>query len=194
MTLAVPNPRTGLNEHWLTFDEFLRLADEGAFGSSEHLELIDGRVIDLAPIGQAHGAGTFDAAYTIRRVLERTGLDARLRVYSPVTLRISRTRAPQPDILVAHRSAQSWVTPDITELVVEYTVTTHEYDLGQKPGIYAAAGVAEYWVIDRPARRLHVFRAPEGGTYTDIGGPLSEEDTIFPLFAPDLAIPVADLL
>lgn len=194
MTMLVHNPRIGLAEHWLTFDEFIGLVNQGAFGPSRNLELIDGRVIDLAPIGAEHGSGSFDAGYAIRRALERAGLTDRFRVYSPVTLRISKARAPQPDVVVASPSVTGWVTPADAYLVVEFSVTTLDYDLGEKPAIYAAAGVPEYWVVDQRGDRVHIFRQPEGGTYIDIPAPSERGDTIAPLFAPDLAIAVADLL
>lgn len=194
MTLIMPNPQSGLNEHWLTFDEFVRLADQGAFGPSQHLELIDGRIIDLAPIGNEHGSGSVDVTYALRRALEAAGLYGRYKVWGAVTLRISKTRAPQPDALIARPTSEQWVTPQVTELVIEIAVTSQDYDLRTKPSIYAAAGISEYWVVDRAGGKVHVFREPEGGSYSETYGPVFAGQSLSPLFAPDIAIPVADLL
>lgn len=194
MTVLMPSVRPGQQEHWLTFDEFTLLADRGAFGSSRHVELMDGRIIDLAPISNDHLIGASDLGYALRRALEDAGLAQDRVIGGPVTVKLSPTRAPEPDAVVARRTRERWLTSSDLELVAEIAVTSQDYDLGEKALAYAEAGVPEYWVVDRAAGRLHVMRKPKDGAYTDVPPPLGPGATVSPLFAPDISIPVADLL
>jgi hypothetical protein len=70
-------------------DEFAMLAEGGAFGDHRHLELMDGRIIDLAPISNDHLIGTSDLGYSLRRALEDAGLASGRTIGGPVTVVLS---------------------------------------------------------------------------------------------------------
>lgn len=58
--------------------------------------------------------------------------------------------------------------PTIAVLVVEVARSSLATDLEAKPQIYAAAGVAEYWVVDLDARVVHVHRGRRDDGYAEV--------------------------
>jgi Uma2 family endonuclease len=72
---------------------------------------------------------------------------------------------PEPDIAIVAAGLNTKAHPAAAELVIEIAVTTRRFNLGAKAEIYAAAGVGEYWVIDVPARIVHVHDAPSDAGY-----------------------------
>lgn len=104
---------------------------------------------------------------------------------------------PEPDVLMLREGTETKRTPDGSDalLIVEVADTTQSDDLGWKPGLYARAGVAEYWVVDLPRRVFVVFRSPnrETGEWADIRE-MAESDTIACEATPNVTFGVRDLL
>ena len=104
---------------------------------------------------------------------------------------------PEPDVALLHISSDSFVDaaprPRDVRLVVEIADSTRARDLGSKAKLYATAGIAEYWVLDLPRRRLHVHRQPEGEDWREIRQ-LGENEHVSVQGAPEEAVRVADLL
>jgi Uma2 family endonuclease len=108
---------------------------------------------------------------------------------------------PEPDVAVADGPKGSFAGhPTTAVLVVEVSDTTLSIDRGRKAGIYARAGIADYWIVNINRRQLEIYRRPvadataqEGYRYdeTTIRG---EADSATPLAAPQAAIRVVDLL
>jgi Uma2 family endonuclease len=106
------------------------------------------------------------------------------------------TSEPQPDLIVLTRPDEEFdanPTPSDLRLCVEVADTTLAYDLSVKAGLYARAGILEYWVVNLPERKLHVHREPVNGTYQTIDV-FAETDTVTPLASPDATIQVSKLL
>jgi len=77
-------------------------------------------------------------------------------------------------------------------MVAEISATTQDYDLGAKAALYARAGIAEYWVVDLPARRIVVHREPNGERYGSIVAYAADE-AVSPLAAETASIRLQDL-
>lgn len=78
------------------------------------------------------------------------------------------TSKPEPDLTVVSggwTSMRQNPTPREIVLVVEVSDTTLEFDLNVKAGLYARAGIGEYWVVDINGRRVHQFREPGASGY-----------------------------
>ncbi len=77
---------------------------------------------------------------------------------------------PEPDLSVVrgHRGDYRFQHPVTAELVIEIAVSTLEIDR-RKAGIYADAGVREYWIVIPEERRIEFYRQPQGDTYTETG-------------------------
>jgi len=150
--------------HRITVDEYHRMAESGSFAPDARVELIDGEIIDMPPIGSAH-AGTVDQLYVL---LHRAVGDlAIVRCQSPI--QIGDHSEPQPDfaLLVSRKGfyKDGHPTEHDTLLVIEVSDTTLADDLRRKMALYARQGIKEYWVVDLVNRRLHVFRSPSGAGY-----------------------------
>jgi Uma2 family endonuclease len=102
----------------------------------------------------------------------------------------------EPDVTVLHSSFRDLngnPQPSNIALAVEIADTSLRQDLTAKAGLYARAGIAEYWVVNLKHRRLHVFREPSAGVYSarfEVG----ETDAVSPLAQPTCSIAVATLL
>lgn len=172
-----------------TADEFERMAEAGVFGPEERLELIDGEILEMSPVGPGHGASV--ACLNKRFIL---GLGDRAVVWIQNSARVALRSVPQPDFALlrprSYRRANP--TPEDILLVVEVADSSLRWDRIRKQRLYAVAGIPEYWVVSVKGEWVEVYRAPEGEGYHDVrrvhGG-----DTIAPLSFPDVVIPVIGL-
>jgi Uma2 family endonuclease len=161
-----------------TRDEVDRLEAAGVF-EGQRYELLDGDLIDK--MGQKPPHAT--AIQLLLRVFGRMIDLALIRVQLPMEVSApDRDRSlPEPDfaILAASKPDFSHRHPQGDEmlLVVEVSDTTAAFDLKRKAGLYAAAGVAEYWVLDLGRRKLIVHRQPEGSSYF-VRQELSETESV----------------
>jgi Uma2 family endonuclease len=106
------------------------------------------------------------------------------------------TSEPEPDIIVLAQPFRALSTkprPEDIRMLVEVAVSTLAFDLNTKAGLYARAGIADYWVLDVRGRRMLVHRDPEEGKYRSIVA-CSEDELVATLSAPAAQIRVGDLL
>lgn len=152
--------------HRFSVDEYHRIADAGLFGDNDHVELVEGEIIDMAPIASRHAA----CVNRLNRLLvSRLGERAIVSVQSPV--RLGDLSEPQPDVAVlSPRSdfyAGSHPGPADVVVVVEVADTTVGWDRGVKVPLYGRAGVVEVWVVDLAAERVEVSRRPGADGYAE---------------------------
>lgn len=145
--------------HSITVTEYVRMGEAHVFAHDARLELMEGEIVEMAPIGSAHAA----VVDTLDTLLREVAPGAIVRVQGPLVL--GERSAPQPDVMLLRPRADRYYNshPVAAEalLVVEVADTTLEYDLEVKRPLYARAGVAELWIVDINRRELHVFREPE---------------------------------
>lgn len=147
--------------HSITVTEYFRMGEAHVFAHDARLELMEGEIVEMAPIGSAHAA----VVDTLAELLREVAPGAMVRVQNPLTL--GERSAPQPDVVLLRPRADRYynshpVAADAL-LVVEVADTTLKYDLEVKRALYARAGVAELWVVDIDRRELNVFREPQLG-------------------------------
>ncbi|WP_018461712.1 Uma2 family endonuclease [Thermus oshimai] len=151
--------------HRFSAEDFHRMAEAGILGEDDRVELLEGEVVELSPVGKRHMAAVkklMDAFFPLQARRQ-----ALLQVQDP--LRLSPDTEPQPDLAIL-RFREDFYAGKIPEaedalLVIEVAESSLDYDLKVKLPLYAKAGVPEVWVVDLESRRVHVFRAPEGGAY-----------------------------
>ena len=153
-------------KHPISAAEYLRMGEAGVFAPEARLELIEGEIVEMAPIGSPH-AGCVNKL--TRLFIQRAGNAAVVAVQNPVI--ISNLSVPQPDVALLRSRGDDYArshpqTADVL-LVVEVADATIKFDLGRKATIYARCGVAELWVADVTGRAIHVFRTPGGNGYGD---------------------------
>jgi len=150
--------------HAVSAEEYLRMGEGGVFAPDARLELIEGEIVEMAPIGSPH-AGMVN---TLNWLLTRAaGELAVVAVQNPVI--VGDRSVPQPDLALlkprADRYARSHPTSADVLLVVEVADTTLPFDLGTKIPLYARGGIAEAWVVDVQERAVRVFRDPSASGY-----------------------------
>ena len=153
--------------HRLDVDEYHCMAEAGIFGDNKRIELIDGDLIDMAPIGQGHAGvvnGLTEALFV--------ACAGRATVSPQNPVRIDRSSEPQPDLAVLRRRADFYVTgeppgPADVLLLIEVADSSLRFDRTVKLPLYARAGIAEFWLVDLKRRVVDVYRAPSGDSYAE---------------------------
>lgn len=175
-----------------TVDEYHRMGEAGIFGPEERVELIDGEIIQMSPIGPRHAGRVNRANAALLRAL---GDRAVLSPQNPVQL--SDWTEPQPDIVAFKPRSDFYEhkrpTPEDVLWLMEVSDTTLRFDLKVKLPYFAAAGIPEVWIQDVNAEVLHVFREPSGKEYAT-SMRLKRGDSISPLAFPDIRLSLDDLL
>jgi Uma2 family endonuclease len=104
---------------------------------------------------------------------------------------------PEPDLVVLAKPSREFGSanprPGDLRLVVEISDSTLGFDLTMKAGLYARAGIVEYWVVDVAARRLVVHRDPANGLYQSVTV-YNDRESVSPLAAPDREFRVGEAL
>ena len=169
------------SRHLISVDAFHRMGETGILGPRDRVELIDGEIIDMSPIGVLHAAIVDVLA---RHFGRRTGESVFVRCQNP--LRLDDISEPEPDIAILRPRADFYMTahPGAADvlLVIEVADTSLAYDLGTKVPLYARHGIPEVWVIDAATRHTRVFRRPvgSGGTGPSGGSGYAEEMGVEP--------------
>lgn len=148
----------------LSVDQFHRMAEAGIFASDDRVELINGEMIEMAPIGSRHSSAVMRLRAQLGRLVGELAL---VSPQNPVML--PPDSEPQPDIALLKPRAD-WYSlalpgPADVLLVVEVADTTVDYDRDVKLALYAAHGIREAWIVDLRGRRLEVYRDPRDGHY-----------------------------
>lgn len=155
-----------VRRHRLTIDEYYRMGAVGILAPEARVELINGEIIDMAPIGNDH-MGVVNHLTDL--LTHQTRSFAIVQVQGP--LKLGQHSVPQPDLLLLRRRADFYrggSTVDDVLLVIEVSDTTVRYDRRVKVRLYAEHGVPEMWMFDLPAHRLHVFSDPRDGEYQSV--------------------------
>jgi Uma2 family endonuclease len=184
MAVQVDRPR-----RLFTADEFERMAEAGVFRPDERLELIHGEIVEMSPVGPAHGAAV--ANLNKRFVI---GVGDRAVVWIQSSARVAFDSVPEPDLalLRPHSYRRANPRPDDILLVVEVAETSLRYDRTDELALYASAGIQGYWVVGVEGEWLEVYRSPEGHGDRE-SRRLHRGDTIAPPAFPDVVIDVAEI-
>ncbi len=180
-----------LIRHKLDVDAYYRMAEAGIFGPEDRVELIDGEIIDMPPIGLDHAA-TVDELNE-KLVLACTG-KAIVSVQNPVS--VDRLNEPQPDFVVSRLRADRYRTkragPADVLLLVGVSDSSLRFDRTIKLPLYARAGFAEVWIVDVQRRVVEVHRKPGDGGFAEMAT-YAPEDSVVLAAAPEITIKLAGL-
>jgi Uma2 family endonuclease len=177
----------------LSADDYHRMAEVGIFRPDERLELIEGELIDMPPIGHFHAGLANDLN---RHFAPRIDGRAVASIRNPI--RLGLHSEPQPDFALLRIRGDSYkrslpTAADVL-LVVEISDTTVRYDRTVKLPLYARHGIPEYWLIDVPQRRVEVHFSPEPEQARYGEARFLNDGPLAPACFPDLALDVAELL
>lgn len=169
-------------------EDYYRMAEAGILREREAVELIDGDIVTMSPIGPRHAACVSSG---IRALVLAAGESAIVQPQGPV--RLDRFNEPQPDLLLLRPRADFYASghagPDDVLLVIEVADSSLRYDRDVKAPLYAAWGVPEYWLADLPHDTLWRYRAPAGGNYQQMDAP-ARGASVAPALLPACVVPV----
>ena len=155
---------TAPQERRFTVDEYYRMGEAGIFGEDDRVELLDGQIYVMSPIGSEHAA----CVRRLNRLFQtRAGKRALVSIQSPI--RLGDNSEPEPDLALLHPREDDYATrhprPKDVFLLVEVAETFLSFDQEVKRPLYAEAGIPEYWIVDLKTPAVHVYRDPAGDTY-----------------------------
>ncbi|NBB68979.1 MAG: Uma2 family endonuclease [Alphaproteobacteria bacterium] len=167
-----------------------RMAEVGIFGADERVELIDGEIVEMVPIGSEHGGLTSRLA---RRFVLAVGDRAVVNTTSP--LRVDDRSEPQPDLMLLRPRGDDYMRshprPADVLLLVEVANASLDYDRTVKAPLYARAGVAELWIVDLRSRAVEVATAPGAAGFA--AQERVSRGAVSPRALPDVSIDLATL-
>jgi Uma2 family endonuclease len=180
-----------VNRRKLSLDEFHRMGAAGILKEDDRIELIDGEMIEMAPIGTRH----LSKVNRLQRMLSlAVGNDAIVSTQNPIAL--PPDNEPQPDIALLKPRSDDYEgrLPGATDalLVIEVADTTLAYDRDIKIPVYARHGIPEVWLFDLQGGSLFVHREPGPKGYQRVLTPKRNE-TASPLLLPNIKIDLAEV-
>ena len=181
-----------VKRHKLDVSQYHRMGEAGVFEGNERVELIEGEIVEMAPIGGAHAGTTNDLN---QMLVVATGDRALVTVGNPV--RLDRYNEPQPDFALLRRRADSYRSshPTAAEvlLLIEVADSSLRYDRKVKLPLYARHGVPELWIVDLEGGTVEVCREPRGDGYA-ASSHVAPGDVLEPALLPGVRIAVTDII
>jgi hypothetical protein len=145
--------------------DYYRMAKAGILHEDDRVELIEGEILEMAPIGSRH-MGCVDR---LNWLLSQQLIPAETIVHIQGPVRLSTDSEPQPDLAVLRYRDDFYTLrhpgADEVFLLVEVADSSLDYDTEVKVPLYARAGIPEVWVIDLNARAIEVYRKPSAEGY-----------------------------
>lgn len=168
------------------------MAEAGILHEDDRVELIEGEIVQMTPIGRRHAACV---AELNRLLVPAVGQRALLWPQNPITL--PNDTEPQPDIVLLRPRADRYLHddahPEDVLLLIEVADTSQQYDRLVKVPLYGRSGVPEVWIVDLPSEVIEVYRDPTPSGYAQArraarGGAIS------PVAFPDIVLSVDTIL
>lgn len=147
-------------------EDYERLGKAGVLDEDERVELIDGEVIAMAPVGGPHSTGVFDVDDYLHAAVGQE-----VRVAMQADLRLPDGGYVVPDLTLLRRShlvRGKVPTATACVLVVEVADSSRDFDCNDKREIYARAGIPEYWVVDLTKNAVVQHLRPVSGDYQNV--------------------------
>ena len=178
----------------ITVDEFYAMADAGILHPQARMELLDGVIVKMSPIGSRHAATVNKFNMSLS---PGVGDLAIVQVQGP--LRVNDSSLLEPDVLLLRRRADFYFSevprPEDVLLLIEVADSTVGYDRYSKLPAYARAGIPEVWlaVVRAGRRAVEVYTEPSPEGYAAMRA-LEGDDILTPPGFPDIALRVGEML
>jgi Uma2 family endonuclease len=170
----------------LTVQEYHRMGEVGILSEDDRVELIEGQLIAMTPIGSDHH-GTVIAL--TRLLVDAIGDRGMVSVQGPI--RLDEVSEPEPDFAVLIPRNDSYrertARPEEVLLIVEIAHSSLRYDRNIKIPLYARHNIPEVWIVDLVGNCVEVYREPEGDTYTQVMR-IGPDGVLQPLMLPGVEI------
>ena len=181
-----------LVRHCFTVEEYHRMAQAGILTEDDRVELIEGEIVEMSPIGIRHAA----CVRRLNRLFSGwAGERAIVDIQNPI--RLGGRSEPQPDLVLLRPRpdlyAASHPGPEDVLLVVEVAETSADADRAIKVPLYARAGIPEVWLVDLAGEYVEVYRDPTPPGYQLLQR-VQRGQYLSPQALPDMALAVGDIL
>ena len=182
----------GVDKRRFTADEYQRMGEAGILGDDDRVELIDGEIVTMTPVGSPHAAAVDRVT---QRLVLRLGEQAIVRVQGPV--RLDAYSELQPDITILRARADFYRgghphAADVL-LVIEVAETSVRFDREVKAPLYARAGIIEYWLADLTSESVLCHASPQEGMFREVTVHRRSE-SLSPRSLPGVTIAVDDFI
>ena len=175
-----------------TVDEYHAMAVAGILEEKDRVELIDGEIVIMTPIGDEHHASVDTGTELLVEAVRRRAI---VRVQG--SIRLDEYNQPQPDFVILRRRRDFYRSapagPADVFLIIEVSHSSLSFDRGVKLPLYARFDIPEVWIANIPSRVIEVYTDPLGGEYTT-RRTFRPGQTVSPIAFPDAALSVADVI
>lgn len=180
-----------LTRHKLTVAEYHQLGDAGVLTEADRIELIEGELIDMAPIGSRHASVVNRLCNLLSQAAQGAAI---VSAQNPIFL--PPDSEPQPDLALLKPRPDFYASghpgPADVLLIIEVMGTSQWYDREVKLPLYARHGIPEVWLVDLEARRVEVNLRPSEGAYQE-SAPADLTGRLAPTALPALEVDLAGL-
>ncbi len=143
----------------ITVDDYERMFETGIIGPEERVELVDGEIVLMPPMGPPHRSSVVRLNELF---VER--LAGRASIFPQGPVRLRPLSEPEPDFQILLRREDAYLgeepAPSNLYAVIECSDTSLRFDRGKKLRVYARAGIREYWIVNLVERCVEVYREP----------------------------------
>jgi Uma2 family endonuclease len=147
--------------------EYYRMAAAGVFSEDDHVELIEGEIVEMNPIGSRHAA----CVGRLTKLLERLAGDRSI-IWIQNPVQVNDYSEPLPDValLKPRDDFYAQANPQAADvfLIVEVADSSVEYDRNIKIPLYAEAGIPEVWLINLLEETIEIYTRPLDDTYQEM--------------------------
>ena len=165
MTLQLAKPQ--VKNFRFTISQYHQMSEAGILSENDKVELINGEIIEMSPIGRRHAACVDRINRLFNNIL---GIKVIVRVQNPILL--NNLSEPEPDIALLKPRTDFYESghpqPQDIFLLIEVADSSIEYDRDVKIPLYASSGITEVWLVDIYQQVIIVYRYPSENGYSDI--------------------------
>ncbi|MEQ8810688.1 MAG: Uma2 family endonuclease [Imperialibacter sp.] len=156
---------TEVMKRLINVDEYYKMAEVGILKPGDRVELINGEIYQMSPIGSKHGSVVKSLARILNEIFKG---DAVIGIQDPV--RLDENNEPEPDISILKYRADDYsqAHPGSQDVlaIIEVADSSLRHDKQVKMPLYANYGIPEYWIIDIATKQITVHLAPVGKSYS----------------------------
>lgn len=181
-----------LKRRRFTVQEYHQMAQAGILGEDDRVELIEGEIVEMTPIGRRH-------ASCVARLVHRFGRELRdaAVIWPQNPVRLGEDSEPEPDLALLRPRADFYASghpgPEDVLLLVEVADSSADPDRRVKVPLYARSGIQEVWLVDLEQETVTIYRdpAPDGYRTAQV---VRRGDELAPAAFPHVTLKAADLI
>lgn len=158
-------PTPVIHKRLITAEEFRKMGETGMILPDENVELIQGEIYVMSPIGSKHAACVANLSLLLIETFGR-----RILVWNQNPIRLDPWNEPEPDLAILHFKTDRYINalpvPGDVRIVIEVSDTTYEYDQKVKLPLYATSEIPVFWIVHLDREWIEEYSEPRSGHYS----------------------------